>query len=326
MTGYTVVIPTVGRESLDVVVNAIRYGDGPPPDEIIVVYDRFGRGPAAARNSGWRRATSEWVVFLDDDVLPPPDWKRRLVDDLEAVGDDVAASQARIEVPLPPDRRPTDWERNTSGLADAKWITADMAYRRSVLLETGGFDERFPRAYREDADLALRVIDLGYRVVFGDRVTTHPVRRTGFFTSVKQQRGNADDALMRKVHGPRWREKIGGHRGRLREHVLTTGLAVMSVLCGLTGHGRAAAVAGLGWAAMTARFAAQRIAPGPRTAPEVVRMIVTSAAIPPAACLHRVRGELQVRVTQNETQTAAQDMSGGRPCIESVSLVPGTSA
>ncbi|NKE62958.1 glycosyltransferase [Lentzea sp. PSKA42] len=295
MTGYTVIIPTLGRESLDVVVNAIRHGDGPPPDEIIVVYDEFGRGPAAARNAGWRRAASEWVVFVDDDVVPPPDWKRQLTKDLAAAGNDVAASQARIEVPLPRDRRPTDWERNTAGLAEAKWITADMAYRRSVLLETGGFDERFPRAYREDADLALRVMDLGYRVVRGDRVTTHPVRRTGFFTSVKQQRGNADDALMRKLHGPRWREKIGGRRGKLREHALTTFLAAVALLCGLSGKRRAAAAAVLGWAALTARFAAQRIAPGPRTAPEIVRMIVTSAAIPPAACLHRARGELRVR-------------------------------
>ncbi len=295
MTGYTVVIPTVGRESLDVVVDAVRHGEGPPPDDIIVVYDEFGRGPAAARNEGWLRAESEWVVFLDDDVVPPPDWKRQLVKDLEAADDDVAAVQARIEVPLPPGRRPTDWERNTAGLADARWITADMAFRRRVLLETGGFDERFPRAYREDADLALRVIDAGYRVVSGDRVTTHPVRRTGFFTSVKQQRGNADDALMRRLHGPRWREKIGGRRGKLREHAFTTSLAVAALLCGLIGRRRAAAVAALGWAAMTARFATHRIAPGPRTAPEIVRMVVTSAVIPPAACLHRVRGELRVR-------------------------------
>ena len=32
-----------------------------------------------------------------------------------------------------------------------------MAYRRTALEAVGGFDERFPRAFREDADLALRV-------------------------------------------------------------------------------------------------------------------------------------------------------------------------
>ena len=62
-------------------------------------------------------------------------------------------------VPLPTDRRPTDWERNTAGLAGASWITADMAYRRTALEAVNGFDERFPRAYREDADLALRSAD-----------------------------------------------------------------------------------------------------------------------------------------------------------------------
>jgi hypothetical protein len=36
-----------------------------------------------------------------------------------------------------------------------------MTYRRAALTEAGGFDERFPRAYREDADLALRVRDHG---------------------------------------------------------------------------------------------------------------------------------------------------------------------
>ena len=32
-----------------------------------------GRGPAAARNAGWRAAAAtEWVAFLDDDVRVGP--------------------------------------------------------------------------------------------------------------------------------------------------------------------------------------------------------------------------------------------------------------
>jgi hypothetical protein len=37
------------------------------------------------------------------------------------------------------------------------------------------------------------------------------------------------------------------------------------------------------------------VLPGPRTRDEVLRMVVTSAAIPPAACAHRLRGELRFR-------------------------------
>ncbi|MFE9171358.1 SDR family NAD(P)-dependent oxidoreductase [Streptomyces kebangsaanensis] len=53
---------------------------------------------------------------------------------------------------------------------------------------------------------------------------------------------------------------------------------------------RAAAVAGLGWAAGTAEFAWARIAPGPRTREEVTTMVVTSVLIPPAATWHRLTG------------------------------------
>ncbi|MFT7838533.1 glycosyltransferase [Saccharothrix sp. BKS2] len=329
---YAVVIPTVGRQSLAVVLDALEHGSGPPPREVIVVDDRpdpgplpatrsarvlrsGGRGPAAARNAGWRAACCEWVVFLDDDVLPPPDWKARLVADLAWLGLEVGASQARITVPLPADRRPTDWERNTAGLATSKWITADMAYRRAALVRSGGFDERFPRAYREDTELALRVQRHGYRVVTGERVTTHPVREADFLVSVRQQRGNADDALVRRLLGPDWREQFGGARGRLPQHAATTAAAVLAVLCGVLGARRAALLLGGAWAGLTAKFALDRIAPGPRTREEVVKMLVTSAAIPPVACLHRVLGELRHRGVRSPVAADVFDPHAERPPV-----------
>ena len=293
---YSVVIPTVGRPNLNDLLDALVEGEGPEPLEIIVVDDReTGLGPAAARNTGWREASGDWVAFLDDDVVIPPDWKARLCADLADLPDDVGASQARIVVPLPADRKPTDAERGTAGLATARWITADMAYRREALARAGGFDERFPRAYREDAELALRVQDLGYRIVRGSRVTTHPVKPSTFLTSVSQQRGNADDALMRRLVGARWRSRIGGQRGRLRTHALTTLAGFGTVLCGLTGRWRVAAALAAMWAALTGWFALLRIAPGPRTRGEIAEMVVTSALIPPVACAHRLRGEVRYR-------------------------------
>jgi hypothetical protein len=232
-------------------------------------------------------------VFLDDDVLPEADWTEALHRDLLTATDDVAANQATIVVPLPADRRPTDWERNTAGLRTAWWITADMAYRRDVLTEVGGFDEVFPRAYREDADLALRVRSRGYLLAQGTRRTTHPVRAAGFFASVRAQQGNADNAVLRRKYGPNWRQQIGEGPGRIRQHLLTTVAGAMALL--LIGAGRrnwAAASAGT-WLALTSEFAFRRITAGPCTSSELARMAITSAVIPPLACWHRLRGELR---------------------------------
>jgi histidinol-phosphate phosphatase family protein len=223
------------------------------------------------------------VVFLDDDVRPEPDWPARLAEDLAGAARDVGGVQGRVHVPLAAGRRPTDWERNVQGLERARWATADMAYRRGVLAAVGGFDERFRRAYREDADLALRVMAAGWRLTTGTRRVQHPVRPAGFWVSLRMQAGNADDALMRRRHGRRWRERAGAPRGRRPAHLAVSAAAVLAAGAWLAGRSRPAAAAALGWAAATAEFAWSRIAPGPRTPREIAAMAVTSVLIPPTA-------------------------------------------
>jgi histidinol-phosphate phosphatase family protein len=314
----TIVVPTVGRPSLRVLLEALAAGTTRVSCPVLVVDDRRaaddlaasltdvglddlrvlrsgGRGPAAARNLGWRSARTPWVSFLDDDVLPDEGWYGDLLADLRRAGADVAGSQGRVRVPLPQHRRPTDWERGTAGLGDAVWITADMSYRRDALAAVGGFDERFPRAFREDADLGLRVSTTRGRIVHGDRRVTHPVRPADDWASVRQQAGNADDFLMRRLHGPRWRSRVHAPAGRRPRHAAVTGAALAAAAALLTGHRRVAAVAGLGWAAGTAELAWTRIAPGPRDADEVRRMLLTSAVIPFAATWHSARGLLRHR-------------------------------
>jgi HAD superfamily hydrolase (TIGR01662 family) len=259
-----------------------------------------GRGPAAARNAGWRSTSTPWVVFLDDDVELPDGWADLLAADLASAGPRTGGVQGRLHVPVPAHRRPTDWERGTAGLERAAWATADMAYRRAALEQVCGFDERFPRAYREDADLALRVRDAGWELARGTRTTTHPVRPADDRVSLRVQAGTRDDATMRALHGPRWRERAETGRGRLTWHVATVGAATLAAAGLLARRPRVAALGVVAWAALTADFLRQRLAPGPRPGddefgPELRRMAWTSAAIPFAAVRHRVAGTLAVR-------------------------------
>src|SRR3954466_9676350 len=312
----TVVVPTIGRPSLHVLLEALSTAPGPRPGELLLVDDRpdgeplsverdglppvrvvrtGGGGPARARNLGWRSARTEWIAFLDDDVVPDPDWYERLEQDLAGLPGDVAGSQGRGRVPLPGGRRPTDWERGTAGLATSSWITADLAYRRAALARVGGFDERFPRAFREDSDLALRIMETGSRLVRGERWITHPVRPVDRWVSLRVQAGNADDVLMRRLHGPDWRERADAPLGRRPRHLAVTAAGVAAVGLAAARRPRAALAAALAWAAGTAEFAWGRIAPGPRHRAEVTTMLATSALIPPLATWHFLRGTVQHR-------------------------------
>src|SRR3954451_23876625 len=312
----SVVVPTIGRPSLDVLLDALAAAAGPRPAELILVDDRpggsplrpdrpglppvrvvrtGGGGPARARNLRWRPARTEWIAFLDDDVVPDPDWYQRLEKDIADLAPDVAGSQGRVRVPLPDGRRPTDWERGTAGLATSSWITADLAYRRAALAAVGGFDERFPRAFREDSDLALRVMDTGARLVRGQRWITHPVRPADRWISVRVQAGNTDDVLMRRLHGRNWRTRADAALGRRPQHTAGTAAALAAAGLAVAGKPRAAALAAAAWLAGTAEFAWARIAPGPRTRAEVATMALTSAAIPPLASWHFLRGAARHR-------------------------------
>ncbi|MEU6393197.1 glycosyltransferase [Streptomyces sp. NPDC046939] len=347
LSTYAVVIPTLGRPSLEATLRALAEAAGPKPDRIVLVDDRRhpqaatplpvevpeplrrattvvsggGRGPAAARNTGWRAAGDvPWIVFLDDDVVPGPSWCDDLALDLAAATPGEGAVTARVDVPLPADRPPTDWERNTAGLATARWITADMAYRREALAEVGGFDERFRRAFREDADLALRIIGAGWTVAEGTRTTTHPVRPASRWISVRLQAGNADDVLMTRLHGRDWWARAAAPRGRLPRHAALTGAATAALLCAAARKPVAAVACAALWLAGTAEFALARIVPGPRSRDEVTAMALTSVVIPPAATWHWLRGQLRHRAV---TPTSRYGSDPGLQAAPPALPVPG---
>ncbi|MFG1930480.1 HAD-IIIA family hydrolase [Mycobacterium sp. NPDC048908] len=331
MTDFAIVIPTIGRKSLHRLLAELEGSAGPRPTEVIIVDDRVdtaaplrvesslpvrvlgsgghgghgGRGPAAARNVGWRATGCQWICFLDDDVVPQADWLNALADDLtDADEDGAVGSQAVVEVPRVAGRRATDDERRTQRLAGAKWITADMAYRRSALVAAGGFDERFPRAYREDSDLALRITMSGNHIADGARRCTHPVATATPLASVRAQIGNRDNALMRRKHGRAWRAAIGEGRGRMPAHALTCLAAVVAMIASATGWWRVARLSAELWCALTAEFAVRRFWAGPRTMVEAGRMTLTSILIPPAAVGNRLYGEWIFRSARRDPPLA----------------------
>lgn len=128
-------------------------------------------GASRARNRGWRAASNDLVAFVDDDVWVSVDWASAVVGAFDHRAGFVTGRIAMppgVEHVRPvallqhPDRRVLDLATRTGDLGHS----ANLAVRRSVLDEIGGFDEllgaggRFRAA--EDLDLMDRILQHGY--------------------------------------------------------------------------------------------------------------------------------------------------------------------
>lgn len=131
-----------------------------------------GRGPAAARNLGWRTASAPLVAFTDDDCEADPHWLEELV---------AAASRhpgAVLQGPTNPIPREL-WREGpftrTKRIKDSgPWYqTCNIAYPRALIERLGGFDEGFPEPLGEDTDLGWRSRSTGAPLVFVPSARVH---------------------------------------------------------------------------------------------------------------------------------------------------------
>ena len=141
------------------------------------------RGPATARNRGWRSASATLVLFTDDDCVPTAGWVRGLAGGLTKTA---VAQGATLPNPAQltnsgPFSRTLVVRRETG-----YYPTCNMAYRRAELERLGGFDERFRHPAGEDTDLAWRALDSGAESTFVEEaVVYHDVRPSNLVTQLR---------------------------------------------------------------------------------------------------------------------------------------------
>jgi GT2 family glycosyltransferase len=207
-------------------------------------------GPAAARNRAIELATAPLVLFLDDDVVAPPELLATHLRLHAEIGDERVGFLGRVD--WHPDLTVTPFMRwlDGSGLQfafdtwlregqveppSAAFYTANLSMHRSLLVEAGMFDERFPYPAYEDMELAWRLERHGFRLEYRPAAVAYHSRAIDLPTFRSRMAKVAESAvLLRAVQpefpvdearfdGPvpglarRWRLRLAAWRGDDRD-------------------------------------------------------------------------------------------------------------
>ena len=134
------------------------------------------RGPASNRNHGAKRATGEWLVFLDDDCIPDPGFLHAYACAI-AEHPEFNVFEGRTYVDRP--RRSLAESAPVNETGGCLW-SCNFAIKKSVFDAMTGFDERFPYPAMEDVEFRFRLQRREERFQFvKNAAVCHPWRPIG---------------------------------------------------------------------------------------------------------------------------------------------------
>ena len=156
-------------------------------------------GFAVANNIGANLAHGDWLVLLNADAFPDPDWLEKMLQATVAYPEYSSFSSRQIQVNHPEYLDGAGDSYHVSGMAWRNKIGypannyalknievfsscgAAALFARDAFLEVGGFDENY-FSYFEDVDLGFRLRLRGYRSLYVSDAIVHHVGSATFGT------------------------------------------------------------------------------------------------------------------------------------------------
>lgn len=192
-------------------------------NNVHVITNKNNLGFAAAVNQGIRRATGDYVLLLNNDVLVTEGWLRRMLacanrDDRIGLVGPVSNYVAGIQRVVDPgysvanlDEYAAEYSRKHAGSVQrtVRVIGFCMLIKRAVIDKIGGFDVTFGIGNFEDDDFCLRAGVAGFQVFIARDVFIH------HYGSVTFKGANLDYAKLMRQNAwkfeKKWNIKLGNN-------------------------------------------------------------------------------------------------------------------
>jgi len=159
----------------------------------------FGGTRGAGRNFGIRKAKGDVVAFVDGDAIANPFWLKEI---RPGVMHTSIVAGRTIQIGYRPFEELERVELIVKG-TDVTYPSSNLAYRKSVLDEIGGFDEWFITA--EDVDLNMRAVRAGHAITFRADAIVYHRTRASMFDFLRQAFWNgAGRKQLTLKHGVLW--------------------------------------------------------------------------------------------------------------------------
>jgi glycosyltransferase involved in cell wall biosynthesis len=267
---FSVVVPVLARTAearadFDRALAALCRCD-PPPMEVVVVDDgspepvrvddapgpptrvlrQANAGPASARNAGAAVVTGDIIVFVDADIIVPPDTFARLAEGFRA-DPSAAAIWGTVTAAHPHpgvvSRYKNLTHRHFTLLQprETRHLTTMLAaVRHDVFRSIGGFDTRLRTVSVEDVELGRTLFERGERVLLDRDLAAEHRHRFTFGGAIRNDfhkaRHHARTTLSRRLRGDRSVALDGPGERRQLHYLLGVPLGVGALVAALAGR------------------------------------------------------------------------------------------
>jgi GT2 family glycosyltransferase len=146
----------------------------------ITLWTQEGRGPAAARNAGAKRARGAFLAFTDDDCSPAADWLEKIAARVDSLPDGIVGGRTINTLHNNPFSTASQdlvnylYDYYNTDSDNARFLTSNnMAVPARSFNAVGGFDPRYPKAAAEDRDFCDRWRATGRRMAFASEAVVY---------------------------------------------------------------------------------------------------------------------------------------------------------